>query len=67
MAVRPFWGLVGATFALASAVISSDLTPEEKVARGVLVKQLKEKKEQCPGKSFRIKGGEVVEVPSGAQ
>ena len=47
--------------------ISPDLTPEERVARGILVKQLKEKKEQCPGMSFRIKGGEVVEVPSGAQ
>ena len=47
--------------------ISPDLTPEERVARGLLVKQLKEKKEQFPEKVFRIKGGEVVEVPSGAQ
>ena len=42
--------------------ISPDLTSEERAARGVLVKKLKEEKEKSPGKSFRIKGGEVVEV-----
>ena len=47
--------------------ISPDLTSEERVARAVLVKKLKEEKERSPGKSFRIKGGEVVEVSSGTQ
>lgn len=42
--------------------ISPDLTSEERAARGVLVKKLKEEKEKSPGQSFRIKGGEVVEV-----
>ena len=41
--------------------ISPDLTSEERVARAVLVKK------RSPGKSFRIKGGEVVEVSSGTQ
>eukprot|EP00116_Pleurobrachia_bachei_P006573 sb/3466835/ len=47
--------------------ISPDLTAEERVARGILVRKLKEEKERSPGKSFRIKGGEVVEVSSGTQ
>eukprot|EP00116_Pleurobrachia_bachei_P009589 sb/3469851/ len=44
--------------------ISPDLTAEERVARGILVRKLKEEKERSPGKSFRIKGGEVVEIRS---
>eukprot|EP00116_Pleurobrachia_bachei_P007154 sb/3467416/ len=42
--------------------ISPDLTPEEREARGILVKEMKERKAQNPGKSFVIKGREVVEV-----
>ena len=41
--------------------ISPDLTAEERVARGILVKKLKEEKERNPGKLLRIKAGEVVE------
>ena len=42
--------------------ISPDLTPEEREARGILVKELKERKAQNPGKSYVIRGREVVEV-----
>ena len=47
--------------------ISPDLTAEERVARGILVKKLKEEKERSPGKQFRIKAGKVVEVSSETQ
>ena len=47
--------------------ISPDLTAEERVARGILVRKLKEEKERNPGKLFRIKAGEVVEVSPGTQ
>eukprot|EP00116_Pleurobrachia_bachei_P006629 sb/3466891/ len=47
--------------------ISPDLTAEERVARGILVRKLKEEKERSPGKLFRIRAGEVVEVSSGTQ
>ena len=54
-------------FSLSRVYISPDLTSEERAARGVLVKKLKEEKEKSPEKSFRIKGGEVVEVFSKTQ
>ena len=47
--------------------ISPDLTPEEREARGILVKEMKERKTQNPGKSFVIRGREVVEVSSERQ
>ena len=42
--------------------ISPDLSPEEREARRILVKDMKEKKAQNPGKSFVIREREVVEV-----
>ena len=47
--------------------LSPDLSPEEREARGTLVKELKKQREENPEKNYRISGGKVVEVSSGTQ
>ena len=47
--------------------LSPDLTPEEREARGTLVKELKKHREENPGKKFKISGGKVLEVSPGTQ